>query len=334
MEDMRKAVRIPAAAILSVLCSCEEQRGEEVSLNDRDNPAASSADPAERKAGQASAPKRDPELDLALQQARTGDAKAQYELATLYAKRVAEGRASMDQVVEWAQKAAAQNHVEAMMTLAGMYYTGTEIPRDPAGAVQWFEKAAALGSHEADLFLGRIYLSGDGVDADLAKGRDHMRRAADAGLPAAMGFLGRAEREGAFGFDKDEGKGLELMKQAALKGDRQSAVQVGKIIYQGQGVEANPAEAFTWYKKAAEQGDPEAQYIVALMYYTGEGVEKNFEQAVPWLKLAAGQNHISAMGLLSFCYSTGTGIKADENIARVWRERMEKLQTERDSAKK
>jgi TPR repeat protein len=62
------------------------------------------------------------------------------------------------------------------------------------------------------------------------------------------------------------------------------------MYYDGIGVEKNLGEAYKWYKKAAEQGRPDGQYQVARLLYFGEGVEANFyavedktPRVYPWM---------------------------------------------------
>lgn len=53
---------------------------------------------------------------------------------------------------------------------------------------------------------------------------------------------------------------------------------------QGQGVQQNYVQAFTWYKKSAEQGFTKAQYNLGVMYANGDGIKQNPLKAKEWYK--------------------------------------------------
>lgn len=43
----------------------------------------------------------------------------------------------------------------------------------------------------------------------------------------------------------------------------------------------------TWYRKAAEQGHEGAQFNLGLILYSGDGIAKNEAEAVRWFRKAA-----------------------------------------------
>ena len=48
--------------------------------------------------------------------------------------------------------------------------------------------------------------------------------------------------------------------EKAKLGDSEAQYELGKLYFNGRGVEKSYTEAFKWYKKAAEKGLPAAQY--------------------------------------------------------------------------
>src|SRR5215472_7185696 len=87
--------------------------------------------------------------------AKSGNAEAQYQLASLY--RSGRGVAQDDALAfKWMQAAAEQGHVRAQFNLGTMYVAGRGAPRDDAKARAWLEKAAAGGYEEAGRFLGSL----------------------------------------------------------------------------------------------------------------------------------------------------------------------------------
>jgi TPR repeat protein len=69
---------------------------------------------------------------------------------------------------------------------------------------------------------------------------------------------------------------------------------LAQLIEKGKGTKRDDAEAFQWYKKAADKGFASAQSKVSEMYARGQGVPANPEQAYFWSTLAAKQNEKNA----------------------------------------
>jgi TPR repeat protein len=94
-------------------------------------------------------------LRLWLPLAEQGDAKAQFNLALMYAN----GRGvSRDYVtaLSWYRKAAEQGNAEAQFNLGLMYANGRGVPRDYVSALMWFNLAAVRGDDGAQRNRDRI----------------------------------------------------------------------------------------------------------------------------------------------------------------------------------
>ena len=83
------------------------------------------------------------------QKAENGDAKAQFELGTMYKLEKEYGQA-----VIWFRKAAERGHADAQYHLGYMYDNGQGVPEDGGEANIWFQKAAAKGQADAKIRLG------------------------------------------------------------------------------------------------------------------------------------------------------------------------------------
>ncbi len=103
--------------------------------------------------------------------------------------------ATIRQAVATVTAAAGQNQLRALVLLGILEETGTFVPADLDGAVALFEKAAGLGSVTALFRLGAIYL-GENAKRDPGKGLDLVRKAAVKGLPEALAVLGEAYEKG------------------------------------------------------------------------------------------------------------------------------------------
>ena len=99
--------------------------------------------------------------------AEQGRARAQYNLALMYAKGwgVPQDYAV---AVEWYRRAAEQGLAEAQFNLAQMYFGGRGVPQDDAVAVEWYRKAAEQGLAMAQFNLAWMYDEGRGVPQDYA----------------------------------------------------------------------------------------------------------------------------------------------------------------------
>jgi TPR repeat protein len=88
--------------------------------------------------------------------AGTGDAEAQFRLGELY-RRGLGVKAGAGQAARWYRKAAAQDHVEAIVALAEMHATGSGARKDHVRAWRLFDRATKLGSVWAANRAGRIW---------------------------------------------------------------------------------------------------------------------------------------------------------------------------------
>jgi len=191
--------------------------------------------------------------------AAAGDARAQFNLGTLYD----EGRGVAPNPAlarEWWRKAAAQDMPEALHNLAVDALFGAAGSGDAAAqekALRDLARAAELGSRRSQYVLGKIYLHGRNVPADPVKGRYWIEKAANQGFDRAQYNMGKIARDGIAGpVDK---------KAAAM-----------------------------WFLKAAKQGYAKAQNHIGMRYARGEGVARDDAEALFWLTLAARQGFWTA----------------------------------------
>src|SRR5437899_11317143 len=88
--------------------------------------------------------------------AEQGDARAQFEFASMYYK--GKGvRQDYGEAARWLRKAADQGYAKAQYALGDAYYYGKGVPQDYAEAVRWFRKAAEQGDAKAQLALSSLY---------------------------------------------------------------------------------------------------------------------------------------------------------------------------------
>ena len=88
----------------------------------------------------------------------------------------------INKAIEWYEKAAAQNDVEAIKRLGNLYFFGDEegeVKPDFVKAREWYEKGAALNDKWCASSLGDIYENGNGVEVNIAKAIEYFQLACD-----------------------------------------------------------------------------------------------------------------------------------------------------------
>lgn len=101
-------------------------------------------------------------LSILRQTAAMGDARAQVNLAAMYAA----GKGMSLNYVEaakWFRKAADQGESEAQILLGIMYYKGRGVPQNYSEAVKLYRKPAEQGNAGAQVLLAGMLVTGRGV---------------------------------------------------------------------------------------------------------------------------------------------------------------------------
>lgn len=73
------------------------------------------------------------------------------------------------------------------------------------------------------------------------------------------GNLVAMERLGLALFEKDQGAGLPWVQKAALAGSARAALVLGIALFNGDGIQQDPAEGFAWIELAHTRGEAEAR---------------------------------------------------------------------------
>ena len=209
---------------------------------------------------------------------------------------------------------------EEMYLRGESFYNAPDIPRRQwwSKAIQWFEKAAERNHLEAQKRLGNMYsmraFENEGIYANPVKAAYWYRRAAEQGDPQAQLDLGRRYRDGV-GVEQDYDKAVYWCCKAA---EQNYFFAMGELRYL-YGYRLNqPEKAVYWSRRAAEQGYTEEQWRLGQMYEQGFGVAKDDSQAVYWYRKAAEQDTPIAMDALSRCYREGIGTAKDPVQADYW----------------
>jgi len=119
-------------------------------------------------------------LLLLQQNARAGDAKAEYRLGMIYLN--GEG-VSQDykQAADWFSAAAKQGSADGEFALGYLFERGKGVPRNFASAAAYYATAARQGHSTAENNLGSMYEQGQGIPQDLGEALRWYRASAEHG---------------------------------------------------------------------------------------------------------------------------------------------------------
>ena len=255
--------------------------------------------------------------------AEDGDADAQAALGDCY--QYGNGvTIDLKKAFEWYQKAAEQNHPIGLYGLGACYYEGNGFERDTTKGLEYLNQAGRIlvkmeDSRNPEIInrIGISYLFGFGVEKNEAKGVSLLRNAVEYGDARTQYILGYCYDEG-IGVAKDEEEAVKLYRKAAEQGLAGAQNNLGVCYENGEGIAKDTEEAVKWYRKAAEQGLALAQSYLGNCYLDGVGVAEDAEEAVKWYRIAAEQRDSWAQFNLGWCYENGIGVAKDAEEAVKW----------------
>ncbi|AKP73934.1 Polar organelle development protein [Piscirickettsia salmonis] len=252
------------------------------------------------------------------QQAKHGDANAQYMLALKYIE-----QEQLDKAFEVALAAAKYGHREARFYIGNSLFYGRGIEIDQERSIFWYLKAAQQGHLAAMMRVAQIFDYGCGQKEDKEEAAHWYSIAAKRGYVAAQSRLGDLYVSGQ-GVRQDEVQAFHwYLRAARSEGDGFiNAMKVALCYEVGIGIRQNIEMAVRWYRIAAEkghtdaafyldklkraikryylatekahQGNPAAQYQLGKMFEAGILVNKNKNIALAWYQRAAKQGYEEA----------------------------------------
>jgi localization factor PodJL len=156
------------------------------------------------------------------------------------------------------QSQADTGNAKAEFELASRYAEGRGLARDLKAAAQWYEKAAAQGLASAQYRVGSLYEKGLGVTRDFAQAKAWYQKAAEQGNVRAMHNLAVLMAEGGETGKPDYVGAAQWFRKAAEYGVRDSQYNYAILLARGLGVAQNLSSSYTWFAVAAAQGDTDA----------------------------------------------------------------------------
>lgn len=195
--------------------------------------------------------------------ANKGYWKALASLGYIYLSGECHQSANVNKAIQYYEKAAVKGERNSALILGRLYYFEKFLPKNINKAKQWYLVAAEQNEEEALNELANIFLS----EHNYYKAVEYYERnirvnnSSLAASSLASVYLGLNEEYA--DFDKDEKKGISLLKKALeLDQNNGDALCIFGICYAiGVGVEENPSFARDYLNKAISVGNDEVKTV-------------------------------------------------------------------------
>lgn len=186
---------------------------------------------------------------------------------------------------------------EACFALGNAYHMGLSgAPCDFDQAERWYSVAARQDHALAWLNLGLLHFQDRPQAGGQCNAPEALRcfeRAAALGSGYAMYLAGEMLWRGE-GMAQQRAQALEWYVKAAKAGEGLAFNKLGLLAFEGKDVPQNIAKAVDCWTRGARLGHANCQYNLACCHLEGEGVPKDVAQAYPWMLKAAEQGHAAA----------------------------------------
>jgi len=248
------------------------------------------------------------------QAASAGRAQFMFDYASVL--ETPEGGAAFAEAAEYYRRAAEAGHIEASVSLAVLYQSGTGVPQDLDRARALYEAAAQVAHPRALNNLGLLYVRGDGVAQNYDTAAQLFAQAAELGLSIAMTNLGVMYENG-FGVPLDDEKAATLYRMASSG----AANENGLTYYYDTRLAPMDigAKAMAQTQVSSEAGDPVAQFQLGWALATQDAAaSQNLREAAQLFAQAADAGHGPAMANLSLMYFKGQGLPQDYMLGHMW----------------
>ncbi|MBK7003385.1 MAG: SEL1-like repeat protein [Rhodoferax sp.] len=224
----------------------------------------------------------DPLYEAALQ----GEPQAQCALGARYASGEG-GEQDFVKALEWYTKAAEQGNAKAQWNVAILYARGPGgITQDVQQAAQWCQQAADQGFAAAQATLGLMYANGQGVEKDMGQAVALLQQAADQEDAEAEYNLAIMHEQGLPTGTADPDQAFVWFSKAAEQGLPAAQERLGLMYAMGQAMEQDLVEAHKWFFIANENQHPSAKANLAhsLTLMEPDQVTEAQDRAKRWIE--------------------------------------------------
>lgn len=185
--------------------------------------------PTEPLSARIKADKSLPKAVVAIEnQAFTGDAFAQHDLAAIYTAGHGGIKVDYAKAARWFEEAAHNGSTNAQYNLGVLYHQGLGVPKDTAKAIELYRVAASRNHPEALYNLAIAYVEGVGVEYNPQIAATYFERSADGGVVEAAYNLGLLQENGLLGESQPD-EAVFWYKIAADKGNKEAAKSLGEL---------------------------------------------------------------------------------------------------------
>lgn len=144
-----------------------------------------------------------------------------------------------------------------------------------------------------------------------------LRQAAAKGDGDAMFGIGRMYRDG-FGVGRNYDEAIRWFSSAVGKGNLQAVMELGRLYLFGIGVAKDAKTARSLYSQAASMGNAEAMTVLGVMSLNGDAVPQEFPKALEWFRRAAYKGDERAMFYIGYMDALGYGTPQNYSEALRW----------------
>ena len=140
---------------------------------------------------------------------------------------------------------------------------------------------------------------------------------ANQGIAGAELLLGLRYADGE-GVEANDAEAAKWLGRAAQKGNALAEYRLGTLYEKGLGVPIDMEIAADWYAKAAELGNVKAMHNLAVAYANGNGRETNYTEAARWFLSAAQRGLADSQFNLAVLHERGLGVRTSLTEAYRW----------------
>lgn len=186
-------------------------------------------------------------------------------------------------------------------------YLNSKKKEEIAKSILIFEKYSS-SSPRMLYYFGLANVENKTILLDLSKdvGNRYIEQASVLGDPEAKYFIAMNKIKSG-----DLKSGVEELKKAALKNEKKSQYQLGKMYFQGNGVPLNKKNGFKLIEASAKNNYADAQYDLAKIYFSQKDI-KTQRGGLYWLRASVNNGKWEACQDLYKIYENG--IMVEKNI--------------------
>ena len=247
-------------------------------------------------------------------------------------------KGKFDEAVMRYKEAAIQGSVDALYYLALCYYEGKGVERDLAESVRCFEAILECDDTtkvEADLIPKgyRVRVPMQRCIGDYKEeAKLRLEKLADIDSGKGIGILDyRYAGDYMSAEGEEDKKKYKRLWMRAEKGDLKAQKKVADkilfIISWWNDPDADGETMLRYYKSLAEQGNKDAMFSLFSIYhhvYSAVGLgNRDDKESLKWCEMAAENGVPHAQKWMYKFYSEGIGVEKDEEVANMWKQRME-----------